>query len=529
MVSKIRGGPFRGRSICVGDDLNPKQLWYLFMRTNELKKAIRTGDEDIVNKFILDDRFFGIYLAFFEKSSRTKESFRNVAKFHGIKLNDFEIEGSSRGKGESLYDTFRTLLGYDNYVFVLRTELEGVCRLLEKELAGLDPRLAFINGGDGAHAHPTQTYLDLFTLLEQNNFERDHIHLAMFGDLLKGRTVHSLADGLKIFKGGIVDLIAPDILGMPEDYVEGLKHNGFTVRKFGSIDEYLEYDVANSWYLTRIQLERLKDNGLDKIVEDLRETITLREDHLKRVPKGVMFYHPMPRKRESPVIPRFLDSTPFCGWWNQSRNGYLTRIVELAMISGLIGDDFEEVCKDFEYESFNHEEKEGYLRDVEVSGLKKSEKSNCRIEPIENGFVIDHINKGESGYSIERAISNLKKYLEISSIGVCSGTFYSSNDEPKGLLSVEGDRRLTDEEMKTVNVLTSMSTCNNIEGERVVRKVKSVAPLIISGYSDSECKNQNCVSNPKYSEGVVREFHRKNGKYVCPYCEQSHSLEEIWR
>ncbi len=64
---------------------------------------------------------------------------------------------------------------------------------------------AFINGGDGRHEHPTQELLDEFTFLEQNNFDNSHIRIALIGDLLHGRTVHSKVDGLKIFKNVEID------------------------------------------------------------------------------------------------------------------------------------------------------------------------------------------------------------------------------------------------------------------------------------------------------------------------------------
>ena len=155
--------------------------------------------------------------------------------------------------------------------------------------------------GDGRHEHPTQELLDEFSFLEHKDFDRSEIHVALIGDLFHGRTVHSKADGLQIFKKVVVDLVAPDELQMPPSlqkkiikkilakmtqigstfliflkiyiqklsfssaeiqkirfrYVDKMKKQGFTINFYPSIDAYLAAGkVANLWYFTRLQLER---------------------------------------------------------------------------------------------------------------------------------------------------------------------------------------------------------------------------------------------------------------------------------
>jgi aspartate carbamoyltransferase len=96
----------------------------------------------------------------------------------------------------------------------------------------------FINAGDGKHEHPTQEMLDEFTFLEQNNWDTSSIHIALVGDLLHGRTVHSKVDGLKIFDTVRVDCIAPSEIAMPETYIHMMKTNGYEIRLFSSLDAY---------------------------------------------------------------------------------------------------------------------------------------------------------------------------------------------------------------------------------------------------------------------------------------------------
>lgn len=174
-----------------------------------------------MDSFRINDKDFDTYEVFLESSTRTKEAFRNVAKFHQVKLSDLSVETSSFNKGESYSDTFNTLAGYKNSIFIVRSKIEGVCRWLEDEAQEyaqrnhLKYKPAFINAGDGKHEHPTQELLDEFTFLEDNNWTFNNIHIALVGDLYHGRTVHSKADGLKIFDSVIVDLIAPPELAMP--------------------------------------------------------------------------------------------------------------------------------------------------------------------------------------------------------------------------------------------------------------------------------------------------------------------------
>ena len=115
------------------------------------------------------------------------------------------------------------------------------------------PRPSFLNAGDGRHEHPTQEALDQFSFLEQLNWDRSEIHLALVGDLANGRTVHSKADGLQVFARVVVDLVAPQELRMPEVYVKKMKDAGMIVREFASIHEYLEQAEAEGrtakiWY-----------------------------------------------------------------------------------------------------------------------------------------------------------------------------------------------------------------------------------------------------------------------------------------
>ena len=86
---------FKGRSLCVIDDFSKEERLYLFEKVRELKKAIADGDTEKRDSFRINDPDFGIYEVFLEDSTRTKESFRNAAEFHHVKLTEMSADNSS--------------------------------------------------------------------------------------------------------------------------------------------------------------------------------------------------------------------------------------------------------------------------------------------------------------------------------------------------------------------------------------------------------------------------------------------------
>ena len=163
---------FASRSLNVIDDFSINERRYFFTKVKELKDAIITGNESVMDSFRINDPDFGIYEVFLEDSTRTKESFRNAANFHHAKVSELISSSSSINKGESYADTFNMLSGYHNSIFIVRSKVEGLTKWLSEECTeyaernNLPYRPAFINAGDGKHEHPTQELLDEFTFLE---------------------------------------------------------------------------------------------------------------------------------------------------------------------------------------------------------------------------------------------------------------------------------------------------------------------------------------------------------------------------
>lgn len=126
-------GRFKGRSLSVINDLTVDEQFFLYVKTRELKEAFRTGES--LDRFRLNNREASFYLLFLEDSTRTKESFRNAAAFHGGRVNLFDSAGSSFNKMESITDTVKMLVGYaPSSTFIIRSRLEGLTAFLDAAL-----------------------------------------------------------------------------------------------------------------------------------------------------------------------------------------------------------------------------------------------------------------------------------------------------------------------------------------------------------------------------------------------------------
>lgn len=386
------GGPFYGRSVSVVHDLSADEQWFLYRKTAEIKAAVVGGSDLAPYRF--GDPELSVYLIFLEDSTRTKESFRNAALFHQARVIDFDVAHSSFNKKESLTDTLKMLVGYSRRsLFVMRSTVEGVTRALEASVgeycrrAGLAPP-SFVNAGDGRHEHPTQEFLDEFTFLEKKAWDRSTLHIALTGDLHFGRTVHSKADGLRIFDRVLVDLVAPADLALPDFYLRKMLDNGFTVRRFETIDEYLaQGQVADVWYFTRLQLERMGEDVLERI-ERLKHAVTIRSDHLSLLPEGTKFFHPLPQNRVAPTIPDFVTPLSLNGWDEQSRNGYFTRIALLGLLAGAWAAEFSGPSRD------QGNDPDDFVEEAEIKPQTKTLEYKTGIKPVDDGIVIDHVGRG---------------------------------------------------------------------------------------------------------------------------------------
>ena len=183
----------------------------------ELARKIEDCSEEKKLKFL-----HGKIIAtlFFEPSTRTKMSFESASMRLGANILSLPpVEQSSVQKGESFTDTIKMVESYSDLI-VVRHPLDGAAKL-----ASETSKKPVINAGDGSNQHPSQTLLDLYTILDEKG-TLENLKIAFVGDLKYGRTVHSLAKALTHFNPSVMYFVAPQSLQMPEYLLEDLKKMG---------------------------------------------------------------------------------------------------------------------------------------------------------------------------------------------------------------------------------------------------------------------------------------------------------------
>jgi aspartate carbamoyltransferase len=237
---------------------------------------------------------------FYEPSTRTSSSFyAAMVQLGGSMIPINDVSFSSVSKGETLEDTIRVMGCYCD-VIVLRHPTVGAARR-----AAEVSTVPIINGGDGVGEHPTQALLDLYTIHQHRGLENARV--ALVGDLLHGRTIHSLIKLLRLYHAEI-HLVSPEGLDLPEELLQPGDH----VHR--DLDACISsVDVV---YMTRLQKERILDPGL----VSARYQLTL--DHMARARQDMIVMHPLPRVDE---IPREIDQDPRAAYFRQVANGVLVR------------------------------------------------------------------------------------------------------------------------------------------------------------------------------------------------------------
>jgi aspartate carbamoyltransferase catalytic subunit len=289
-------------------DFSRDEIDIILNRAKEFEPVARGKRSNLLSGKILATLFY-------EPSTRTRMSFETAMKRLGGEVIDLgPIESSSIIKGENLADTIRVIGNYADSI-VLRHPREGAARM-----ASEFSKVPIINAGDGAGHHPTQTMLDLYTIMRESSLL--DLRIALVGDLKYGRTVHSLAYALSLYHAEVT-LVSPAHLKMPEVIKKDLKKQGAIVRETTSIDDVV--NAVDVLYITRIQKERFPDPAeYQKVAGIYRVT----EELLKKARENLIIMHPLPRVDE---IDPAVDRTKFARYFEQSFYGVPVRMALLAM------------------------------------------------------------------------------------------------------------------------------------------------------------------------------------------------------
>ncbi len=336
-----------GKSIVSIDDLSNSEI-------ERILEVARKFDHTLEKQFkiplLKDQKLFAL---FYEPSSRTYFSFREAMRRLG---GDWDgvlnaQVSASVAKGESIADSIRTFENMAD-VIVMRHPLDGSVRVAEQYTSK-----PLINGGDGAHEHPTQTLVDLYTILKEKQAIKGQV-IALCGDLLHSRTVHSLAYALARFGAKIRTISLPN-LGLPTYVRARLQHMNCDLKEYSSMNEALRENSSvlyraepgqngiknkgilsgqqqtlvsllqelGAMYMTRLQVERIGS----------RETLTeanieiLSSQLLRNAPSETIVLHPLPRRME---IAYDVDEDTRAAYFRQMKNSIPVRMSILSLVLG---------------------------------------------------------------------------------------------------------------------------------------------------------------------------------------------------
>jgi len=309
-MAKTAKSPWTRKHLLTLESLSPAEINFLLdtadsfkeVSTRSIKKVPALRGRVVVN-------------AFFEDSTRTRTSFSLAASRLSADVIDFSEKGSSVSKGETLIDTARNIEAMGIDVIVLRHPASGAAEVLSRNV-----HCSVVNAGDGAHEHPTQGLLDLYTIRERFG-KIAGLKVAIVGDIVNSRVARSNLWALTKL-GAQVVLVGPPTL-LPKAFEQlGAKvcHN---------FDEVVgEVDVIN---MLRVQFERIKSSQFPSVREFTR-LFGLTVDRFARCKKDVFVMHPGPMNRGIEIASSIADGAN-SGILKQVTNGLAVRMAVLYLVT----------------------------------------------------------------------------------------------------------------------------------------------------------------------------------------------------
>lgn len=265
-----------GKSVTAMKNFSAEEIRLVLNTARKMKQIVKRGGE----KKLPNLRGKSIVNLFCEPSTRTRTSFELAGKYLGADVVSINTGTSSIVKGESLRDTLRTIESMGVDAIVMRHKAEGAA-----DFATQVVKPVIINAGDGAHAHPSQALLDLFTI-EQHKGRLAGLKVAIVGDILHSRVARS--DVYAMTKVGIeVHLAAPKTL-LPRFF----EFDGVTIHE--ELEEAISgADVIN---VLRIQLER-QQAGLFPSTREYARVFGINSKRLRLAAEDVLILHPGPQNK----------------------------------------------------------------------------------------------------------------------------------------------------------------------------------------------------------------------------------------
>ncbi len=299
----------RGKDILGLENMSVAEMQLILDSAKEMKGII---GRDI--KKVPTLRGKSVINLFFEPSTRTRTSFELAGKYLGADVVNITASASSLVKGESLRDTLLTVEAMGVDIIVMRHEAEGSALYASKAV-----KPVIINAGDGAHEHPTQGLLDIFSIIEAKN-KVNGLKVAIVGDVLHSRVARSNIWGL-LKMGAEVHIAGPQTL-LPRDIEQ------VGVQVHNRVEDALEgADVVN---ILRIQRER-QQKGLFPSAREYARIFGINKDRLALAKPDALVMHPGPMNRGLEISPdvAYSDQSVI---QEQVKNGLAVRMAILFLV-----------------------------------------------------------------------------------------------------------------------------------------------------------------------------------------------------
>jgi carbamoyl-phosphate synthase/aspartate carbamoyltransferase len=310
----VSHSPFYRKHILRSAQFDRDDLHLLFAVAHEMRNLVELyGSINLLQGRVMSTMFF-------EPSTRTSCSFEAAMARLGGQVVSVSATTSSVQKGESLADTVRTLGCYADLI-VIRHPQPGSAQIAAKY-----SKVPVINAGDGIGEHPTQAFLDTFTIREELGTVNG-LTITLVGDLKNGRTVHSLVKILSFYQVTI-NYVCPESLAMPKDVMEAVAAAGIKQNVYSNLDDVI--GTTDVLYMTRVQKERFDTEEEYRRVKD---AYILNNDVLSKAKSQMIVMHPLPRVNE---IEPEVDFDQRAAYFRQMRYGLFVRMALLALVLGTL-------------------------------------------------------------------------------------------------------------------------------------------------------------------------------------------------
>jgi aspartate carbamoyltransferase catalytic subunit len=297
-------------------DLEPEEITLILNTAEEFKKV---SERNVKKVPALRGRT--VVNFFVEPSTRTRLSFELAEQRLSADIINISASLSSLKKGETLLDTAKNIEALQVDLIVMRHSAPGAQNFLAKNL-----KAGVVNAGDGAHSHPTQALLDIFTIREKKG-KIEGLNVSIIGDILHSRVARSDLWGL-IKLGANVTLAGPSTL-VPKEFEK------LGVRVCDNLQDALEgADVVN---LLRIQHERQKA-GFFPSIGEYTNIFGVNKETMKYVKPDALIMHPGPINRGVELDSEIADGNQSV-ILEQVTNGLAVRMAVLFLVAGCLKDD----------------------------------------------------------------------------------------------------------------------------------------------------------------------------------------------